>query len=82
MAEAMYELGRLHMSDKCGGNKDRALTWLIIGGRFGSGESKAAAEKLERLVSPQQKKQAHLNAEQWISKHPGADQEEEQEEKR
>lgn len=82
LAQAMYELGRLHTSSRCGVNRNQALTWFIIGARFGSGESKAEAEKLEPTLSAQQKKQAHLNAEAWIRKHPGSDQEEDEEEKR
>lgn len=78
LAQAMYELGRLHLSNKCGTNKDQALTWFILGARFGSAESKAEAEKLERALSARQKKQARLNAEEWIKKHPGAGEDEEE----
>jgi TPR repeat protein len=81
-AQAMYELGRLHLSNKCGRNRDQALTWFTIGARFGSAESKTEAGKLERVLGAQQKKQDRLNAEQWIKKHPGADKDEDEEEKR
>ncbi|HZS27134.1 MAG TPA: tetratricopeptide repeat protein [Candidatus Angelobacter sp.] len=79
---AMYELGGLYQSAKCGARKDHAFTWFTIGARFGSVESKAEAEKLEGTLTSAEKKQAHLNAEQWIKKHPGADEKEDEEEKR
>lgn len=79
---AMYELGNLYLSNKCGASKDRAFTWFTIGARFGSAESKTEAEKLEGTLTPRQKKQARLNAEQWIKKHSGADEKEDEEEKR
>ncbi len=82
LAQAMYELGRLHLSNRCGANRDQAFTWFTIGAQFGSAESKAEADKLERTLTTQQKKQARLSAEQWISKHPGADEKEDEEEKR
>ncbi|HKV91503.1 MAG TPA: tetratricopeptide repeat protein [Candidatus Angelobacter sp.] len=81
-AVAMYELGNLYLSNKCGASKYRAYTWFTIGARFGSVESKAEAEKLESILTSSQKNQARLNAEQWIKKHPGADEEEDEEEKR
>jgi len=79
---AMYELGSLYLSNKCGASKDRAFTWFIIGARFGSAESQTEAEKLEGTLTASQKKQARLNAEQWIKKHSGADEKEDEEEKR
>ncbi|HKR94532.1 MAG TPA: tetratricopeptide repeat protein, partial [Candidatus Angelobacter sp.] len=82
LPQAMYELGRLHSSGKCGVHKGQALTWFIIGARFGSAESKAEAEKLEGTLTASQKKKARLNAEQWIKKHSGADEKEDEEEKR
>jgi uncharacterized protein len=82
MAQAMYELGRLQLSNQCGSDKNRALTWFIIGGRFGSSESKAEAEKLGRTLTSAQRKQAGIRAEQWIKNHPGADKEEDEQKRR
>lgn len=82
LAQAMYELGRLHLSDRCGVNKGEAFIWFTIGARFGSAESKAEAEKLEGTLTASQKKQARFNAEHWIKKHSGADEKEDEEEKR
>jgi len=79
--QAMYELGRLYLS-KCGPDKDKAFTWFIIGGRFGSSESKAEAEGLTHRLTPAQKKHAELAAAKWIKEHPGSDKEEDEEEKR
>ncbi len=80
-AQAMYELGRLYLS-KCGPDKDKAFTWFTIGARFGSQESKAEAEQLAQRLSLAQKKQTELVAAKWIKEHPGADKEEDEEEKR
>src|SRR5438309_10016957 len=80
-AQAMYELGRLYLS-KCGPDKDKAFTWFTIGARFGSQESKAEAEQLAQGLSLAQKKQTELVAAKWIKEHPGADKEEDEEEKR
>jgi hypothetical protein len=80
-AQAMYELGRLYLN-KCGPNKEQAFTWLTIGARFGSSESKAEAEGLEHRLTPTQKKHAQLAAAKWIKEHPGSDNEEDEEEKK
>jgi uncharacterized protein len=79
---AMNELGKLYLTGKCGADRIRAFTWFSIGGRFGSQESKAEAEKLARTLTVAQKKGAQLTAERWIKEHSGADKEEDEEEKR
>jgi len=78
--QAMYELGRLYLS-KCGPDKDKAFTWFRIGGRFGSDESKAEADRLEKTLSAAQKKRDQLRVAEWIKEHPGSDKEEDEEEK-
>lgn len=77
-AQAMYELGRLYLS-KCSTDKDKAFTWFTIGARFGSGESKAEAEKLSKTLSAAQKKRDELRVAEWIKEHPGSDKEDEEE---
>lgn len=79
--QAMLELGRLYLEKRCGAVRAQAFLWFTIGGRFGSEESKVEAEKLAPQLSPAQKKNARLTAEQWIKKHSGARKEEDQEEK-
>jgi TPR repeat protein len=80
-AQAMYELGRLYLG-KCGPDENKAFTWFTIGVRFGSGESKAEADKLEKTLSAAQKKRDQLRVAEWIKEHPGSDKEEDEEEKR
>ena len=80
-AQGMYELGRLYLG-KCGPDKDKAFTWFTIGARFGSGESKAEAEKLSKTLSAAQKKRDELRVAEWIKEHPGSDKEEDEEEKK
>jgi uncharacterized protein len=80
-AQAMYELGRLYLS-RCGPDKDKAFTWLTIGARFGSSESKAEAERLSQRLTLAQKKHAELAAAKWIKEHPGSDKEEDEDENR
>lgn len=79
--QAMYELGELYLS-RCGPDKDKAFTWFTIGGRFGSSESKAEAERLAHRLTLAQKKHAELAAAKWIKEHPGSDKDEDEEEKR
>jgi len=80
--QAMYELGRLYLSSKCGPNREQAFTWFTIGARFGSKESKTEAGKLATSISTAQRKRAHLHAAEWIKDHPGSDKDEYEEEKR
>jgi uncharacterized protein len=80
-AQAMYELGRLYLG-KCGPDENKAFTCFTIGARFGSGESKAEAERLAQRLTLAQKKHAKLAAAKWIKEHPGSDKEEDEEEKR
>ena len=75
--QAMYESGKLYQTAKCGSNRAQGFMWFEIGGRFGSSESKAEAEKLASRISPAQKKSAELLAERWIKKHSGAQKEDE-----
>jgi hypothetical protein len=79
---AMYELGKLYLGSKCRADQNQAFIWFTIGGRFGSRESKAEAERLAQALTPAQKKRARLVVERWIQKHPGAEKEEDEEEKR
>jgi TPR repeat protein len=79
--EAIYELGRLYLG-KCGPDENKAFTWFTIGARFGSGESKAEADRLAQRLTLAQKKHAKLAAAKWIKEHPGSDKEEDEEEKR
>lgn len=78
---AMYELGKLYLTSKCGVHRIHAFTWFSIGARFGSVESKAEATELARMLTLGQKNGAQIAAEQWIREHPGADKEEDEEEK-
>jgi TPR repeat protein len=80
-AQAMYELGRLYLTSKCGVNKSRAFTWFTIGARFRSEESKREADKLATAIPAPQKKSAEIAAAKWIKEHSGSDKEEEKEEK-
>ncbi len=79
--EAMYELGRLYLN-KCGPDRERALKWFTIGARFGSDESKKAADRLGKAMQGTRRKRAEIAAEKWIKDHPGSDKEEDEEEKR
>jgi TPR repeat protein len=81
-AQAMYELGRLYLSSRCGANSNQAFTWFTIGSRFGSHESKAEAERLAQRLTLAQRKQGRRAAERWIKEHPGSDKEEDEEEER
>jgi TPR repeat protein len=78
---AMYELGNFYLAPKCGPNREQAFTWFMIGARFGSHESNAAAGNLEKVLTAAGKKRAQLFAEQWIKQHPGSQQEEDDDEK-
>jgi TPR repeat protein len=78
---AMYELGKLYLTGRCGGRRIHAFTWFSIGGRFGSEESKAEATELARTLTLGQKKGAQIAAEQWIKAHPGSDKDEDEKEK-
>ena len=75
--QAMHESGKLYQTTKCGPDRPKAFMWFQIGGRFGSSESKAEAEKLASQISPVQKKSAELQVERWIKKHSGAQKEDE-----
>jgi hypothetical protein len=77
----MYELGKLYLNNKCGADRNRAFIWFTIGGRFGSSEGKAEADRLAHALTPAQQKQAHLIVDRWIKDHPGADKSEDEEEK-
>jgi TPR repeat protein len=81
-AQAMYELGRLYLSSRCGPNRELAFKWLTIGAKFGSSESKAEAERLAQRMTLAQKKHAQLAVAKWIKEHPSGDKEEDEEEKR
>jgi hypothetical protein len=81
-AAAMYELGKLYQSGECiPRNTGTAYTWFQTGARFGSQESRTEAEKLSSLLTDAQRKAIDLKIEKWISKHSGADQQEDAEEK-
>ena len=77
--QAMYELGQLYLTPKCGSNRVSALQWFSTGARFGSHDSKAEAEKLSRSLSVAQRRSAQSAAEQWIKQHPGSRKEEDEE---
>ena len=79
---AMYELGKLYLTSKCGAHRIHAFTWFSIGGRFGSEESKAEATELARRLTLGQKKGAQIAAEQWIKDHPGADKDDKDEDEK
>ena len=80
-AQAMYELGRLYLTSKCGANRSQAFTWFTIGARFRSDESKREVDRLATAMPTGQKKHAELAAAKWIKEHPGSDKEEDEEEK-
>ncbi|HEU4416763.1 MAG TPA: tetratricopeptide repeat protein [Candidatus Angelobacter sp.] len=80
-AQAMYELGRLYL-EKCGPNKALAFTWFSIGARFGSEESRKAADEIAVSLTAAQKKRLQLRVAEWIKEHPGSDKQEDEEEKR
>ncbi|MGE5323850.1 MAG: tetratricopeptide repeat protein [Actinomycetota bacterium] len=79
---AMYELGRLYMSGRCKSNPSLALKWYTIGARFGSVESRAAAETLAKSLSPGASKQAQDAAGRWIKIHSDAQPDEDSEDGR
>jgi TPR repeat protein len=76
--QAMYELGRLY-SSKCGPDRDQAFKWFSIGAKFGSAQSKEAADRLAKALTAAQRKHAAIAAEKWIKDHPGSDKEEDDE---
>ena len=78
--QAMYELGKLYSQKKCGADRVSALQWFTTGARFGSKESKAAAERLSPSLSAAQQKSVQLAVERWIKQHPGSQKEEDDEE--
>jgi hypothetical protein len=78
-SQAMFELGELFQEKKCGADRAQAFFWLTLGGRFGLQASKAEAEKLASLLTPAQKKNTRIAAEQWIKRHSGARKEEDEE---
>ncbi|HLJ90499.1 MAG TPA: tetratricopeptide repeat protein [Candidatus Angelobacter sp.] len=79
--QAMYELGRLHQDTTCGLDREEAFLWFQLGGRFGSQESQAAADKLAPLVPPDQQAKIARTMDRWIGRHSGAQKEEDEEEK-
>ena len=78
---AMYELGRLYLKI-CGANKEQAFLWFTIGARFGSEESKKAADEVAVSLTAAQRKRAQRRVAEWIKEHPGSDKQEDEEEKR
>ena len=76
---AMYELGKLYLTSKCGPDKNKAFLWLTIGARFGSKPSAAEASQLEARLTAAQKQRGKEAAAQWIKDHSGAEQEEDEE---
>ena len=78
---AMYELGKLYLSKTCGENRLLALQWLSIGARFGSRESKIAADKLRPGLSQKEQKYSASQAARWIAHHSGAQIEEDEKER-
>jgi TPR repeat protein len=68
-AQAMYELGKLYQTSRCGGNLQQAAFWLGAGVRFGSQESQAEAEKLNSRLTPAQKKIANREVERWVARY-------------
>ena len=81
VSAAMYELANFYLNTKCGADRNRALIWFTISGRFGAKEGKAEADRLARTLTPAQRKNANQIAERWIKEHPGADKDEGQKEK-
>jgi hypothetical protein len=82
-APAMYELGKLYQSGRyVTADRERAYFWYQLGGRFGSGASRAEAELLAAHLTEAQKQRAQKSADAWISHHPGADKEEDEEKER
>ena len=85
----MFELGKLYQEKKCaidGPSTDaEAYTWFSLGGRFGSSQSRLAAELLSSALKPVQKRNADLAIERWMKKYTDErkkEDEEEEEEKR
>jgi TPR repeat protein len=79
--QAMYESGKLYQTRKCGGDRENAYLWFRIGGRFGSAESQAEAEKLSSQLTPAQKRTIALRVDHWIRQHSGAQKEEDENER-
>jgi hypothetical protein len=56
----MFELGKLYQEKKCGIDRTQAFLRLTLGGRFGSQESQAEAERLAPLLTPARKRMCAL----------------------
>ena len=72
-AQAMFEIGKLYQEKKCaidGPSTDAAAyTWFSLGGRFGSSQSRLAAELSGSTLRPAQKRNADLAIERWMKKY-------------
>jgi len=68
-AQAMYELGKLYQTARCGNNLQQAAFWLGAGVRFGSQESQPEVQKLNARLTPAQKKTADREVERWIARY-------------
>src|SRR5579864_3139431 len=82
-AQAMYELGKLYLDKKCGteGSEDStAYMWLSLGSRFGSSQSKFAADMLVTALKPVQKRNADAAVERWMKRYAAAQKQENEEE--
>jgi len=85
-AQAMFELGKLYQEKKCaidGPSTDAAAyTWFSLGGRFGSAQSRLAAELSGSALKPVQKRNADLAVERWMKKYTAEQKKDEEEEER
>jgi len=82
-AQAMYELGKLYLDTKCnteGSSDSAAYMWFSLGGRFGSKQSRLAAELLMSALKPVQKRNADLAIERWMKKYSAEQKKEKEEE--
>jgi TPR repeat protein len=74
--QAMYELGRLYLTKPCGASPAQAFLWLYLSGRYGLEEGRREAAELGPGLATGQRKKSELLAENWIHKHTGAREEE------
>jgi TPR repeat protein len=79
---AMYELGKLYLTHKCGADSEQALEWFTIGFWAGSNDCKLEADKLARALPAAARKRAILAADKWFkSNHTAEEKDDDAEEK-
>jgi TPR repeat protein len=84
-AQAMYELGKLYLDKKCvtdSPGDSTAYMWFSLGGRFGSQQSRMAADMVVPTLKPAQKRNADLAMERWMKKYDNAQKKDEDEEEK